>query len=289
MDTEASLEINQEKSVSQKKWSTSNKILSGVLLLIMWIIMAFNTQNADYYAYSVLYNGIAQFGMDFSSDSIEPGFRAVMYVCTFISSQYQIFLLIISTVLLSALLYVIRLFTTNVFLVLFLFFIFGFTSQAIQVRMFSALIFILLAFYHLTKLRGSKAIFKYIFFILVAGLFHNLAYFYLPFFIVKINKKITGYVTILSLLLFSIGQSYISSIFINTKYDAYFDRNSTSISHVVMFALFFSANLFLVHKLSKMNIYEKKVISLSSYIFSINMLASTSIVFLLIESVKYFV
>ena len=92
MDTEASLEINPRKECFKKKWSTSNKIFVwGVLLLIMWIIMAFNTQNADYYAYSVLYNGIVQFGMDFSSDSIEPGFRAVMYVCTFISSQYQIF------------------------------------------------------------------------------------------------------------------------------------------------------------------------------------------------------
>lgn len=281
---EYSIKNNSEKLIVKEEKSSSLDLLGTMLLgIFMWILMGFNTFNADYRAYELLYQKIATFGID-SDQNIEIGYRLLMKLSSNLSLNYQGFLIVTSFFCILAFSLLLRKITNEVFFSMLLFLIFGFFSSAIQIRNFIACIIIIFAIYIFLKLNGLKSYIYYVIIILIASLFHVTSLFYLLFILIKFDKKVifTGFI-ISTLVIFTLKNN-LQVYFSDTKFTMYLDpQASKGMATNVILLIYFFSNCYLVKRISTIDMKDNKT-HLSSMIFYINLLASVSFPLVMINN-----
>lgn len=178
------------------------------LLLSMWLLYALNTSIVDRIVYEQIYFGIY------------PNHEIVfMLLCNFfreLGLSYQHFFTILATMNLLLLYKTLNFYSTNIFPVLALFFIYPFMGVVVTLRFSCALMLALYATTILAEQLNLTSMIKYCAFILLASMFHYSAIFYLVFLFARL-KKYSIFVTIL-ILLFSLlcGYSNLPTIIINS-------------------------------------------------------------------------
>ena len=175
-----------------------NKVLTVIMLLFMWALLAFNTDNADYQSYKSIYQHIKA-GNLWVTTVDEEGF---IYLCRFSSAvlklNYQQFLLFYSTICTILFMVMVKLYTKNSNIVIALFMIYSYWCMVCQVRSYLATILAMIGLYFLFYRNGKLSMLLFFAFVIAGGFFHRTAWFFLPFFIVRITsmKKITIVTTV---------------------------------------------------------------------------------------------
>lgn len=233
---------------NQIHWTFSNRTLTLCALVCMWILMGFNNYNSDYYVYKQMFDITVINGFN-PDGNIEIGYRILMYLFSKITRDYTFFLCIISFILIGSLILIIRLFTTQVFQVIVLYFIYGFSINAIQIRNFFAMNLFMIGLYFLLKKKCHRNLLLYIFFVVLASLFHRVMLFYLVLICINLNiNKIYKISVFLSLGILFL-RNPIVQFFSESKYNTYLsETNNISIysGSNVLVLIYFVTNLFFV-------------------------------------------
>lgn len=173
-----------------------NKMLTAVMLVFMWILLAFNTGNADFQAYESIYANIAR-GDLWVTTVDEEGFIYLCYYCaSVLNLDYSQFLVLYSTICTLLFAVMVKLYTENSNIVIGLFIIYSYWCMICQVRSYLATILVLIGMYFLLYYDGKFSMLLFFTFVIVGGFFHRTAWFFLPFVLVrKTNMKTITIVT----------------------------------------------------------------------------------------------
>lgn len=168
-----------------------NKVLTVVMLLFMWALLAYNRDNADYQNYMNIYNNIRD-GNLWGTTVDEEGF---IYLCRFCSTvlrlDYYQFLVLYSTLCTVLFAVMVKLYTENSNIVIALFMIYSYWCMICQVRSYLATILAMIGLYFLFYHDGKMSWILFFAFVIAGGFFHRTAWFFLPFFVVKITNMKT--------------------------------------------------------------------------------------------------
>ena len=168
-----------------------NKVLTVVMLLFMWALLAYNRDNADYQNYMNIYNNIRD-GNLWGTTVDEEGF---IYLCRFCSAvlrlDYYQFLVLYSTLCTVLFAVMVKLYTENSNIVIALFMIYSYWCMICQVRSYLATILAMIGLYFLFYHDGKMSWILFFAFVIAGGFFHRTAWFFLPFFVVKITNMKT--------------------------------------------------------------------------------------------------
>lgn len=168
-----------------------NKVLTVVMLLFMWALLAYNRDNADYQNYMNIYNNIRD-GNLWGTTVDEEGF---IYLCRFCSTvlglDYYQFLVLYSTICTVLFAVMVKLYTENSNIVIALFMIYSYWCMICQVRSYLATILAMIGLYFLFYHDGKMSWILFFAFVIAGGFFHRTAWFFLPFFVVKITNMKT--------------------------------------------------------------------------------------------------
>jgi hypothetical protein len=170
---------------------SKNKVLTVVMLLFMWALLAYNRDNADYQNYMNIYNNIRD-GNLWGTTVDEEGF---IYLCRFCSTvlglDYYQFLVLYSTICTVLFAVMVKLYTENSNIVIALFMIYSYWCMICQVRSYLATILAMIGLYFLFHHDGKMSWILFFAFVIAGGFFHRTAWFFLPFFVVKITNMKT--------------------------------------------------------------------------------------------------
>lgn len=156
-----------------------------IMLLWMWILFAFNYNNADYIMYQQFYNGDPLATMK----NTEILFKISCEIAANIGLEYKTFIMIYSILPIIIIGKSIKKYTNNTNFVLGCYFIFPFLIDVVQIRHFMAMAIITYAFQFLLT-DNKKDIIKYILLNVVAIGFHSSAIVYLLFILAKkVNNR----------------------------------------------------------------------------------------------------
>lgn len=169
-----------------KKKST---LLSLLLFITLWILFGFNTENADYRFYELMFNGAINIP--------DRGFEFLLGFFNLIGFTYQQFLIVITLICYVIIFISIKRYTENLSYVMALYFIFPFMFDVVQIRNFIALTILLYGLQYLFT-NNKTDIFKYICFVLVASTIHFAFLFYLVLILVKFFSSWKKMLVILS-------------------------------------------------------------------------------------------
>lgn len=176
-----------------------SKMVFYLLLIWMWILYGWNTNNSDYYNYVFAYdNAEYLMGINF----YEVGYRWIVYTGKLLGLSYQQFLILVSGIGLSLISSTIKKYSKTPAFVLVLYLISTFFTNVVQVRSFLAVAVIIYAIRYLVD-GGKRGIITYVIFTFIATSIHFSALFYILFvFCQIINKRVLIIVT-LSITVFS--------------------------------------------------------------------------------------
>lgn len=173
-----------------------SKFVFFLSFVFLWILIAGNTHNPDLQAYKNIYYG--------DNRSIELGFVLLTKLFRNMNISFEAFVAIISFFCLVMTFTTIKLYTKNLNLVMGLYMIYPFVIDAIQLRNFIATSIVIFSIRYLLR-NNLKNKLKYVFFIILAGMMHQLFFFYLLFLLIDIKKRNTKIKVIVgSSLLFSV-------------------------------------------------------------------------------------
>lgn len=162
-----------------------NKLLTVIMLLFMWALLAFNTDNADFQNYINIYNNIRD-GNLWGTTVDEEGF---IYLCRFCSTvlkyDYHEFLILYSTICTVLFAVMVKLYSVNSNIIIGLFMIYSYWCMICQVRSYLATILALIGLYFLFYYDGKYSMLLFLAFVIAGGFFHRTAWFFLPFFLVR--------------------------------------------------------------------------------------------------------
>jgi hypothetical protein len=173
----------------------NTKILNVIFFIILWILFGFNNSNPDYLNYQRRYDNYLL--------NPEPGFRFIIKVFNDMGFNFQEFLLIISFISLFLIIKSIKNYTNKTYLVLFLYFVFPFFIDVVQIRNFLSMVIVFYSFKYLLSYKTIDLA-KYILLVILASTIHYSALFYLIFVIIQfVSLEKIILITILFVLLFS--------------------------------------------------------------------------------------
>ncbi|GKU31642.1 EpsG family protein [Clostridium folliculivorans] len=150
-----------------------------IIFIIMWILFAFNTGNADYDVYKMSYDSMSSFFND-------VGYNSLALVFSYFGVSYQMFLAFFSLIGLLLIANTVFEFSQQPTKVFFLYCIFPFFFDIVQIRNFMAMAIVIYAIRYLIKFNNKNFI-KYCLCILIASSFHTVALVYLIFLFVYIK------------------------------------------------------------------------------------------------------
>lgn len=167
-------------------YKRKSNVVFIMMLFWMWILFAFNYNNADYAMYEQLY-----INNDFATHNIEIFFRIICEIAIKIGLSYRTFIMFYSIIPIALIGTSIKKYTKNPSFALSCYFIFPFLIDIVQIRHFMAIAIITYAFQFLLS-DNKKDIYKYILLNFVAIGFHISAIAYLFFALAKKldNRKI---------------------------------------------------------------------------------------------------
>lgn len=173
-----------------------NKAVTVLFLLLYWILLGFNTGNADFEAYENIY---AQIGVGnlWGTSVDEEGFIYLMYFCSnTLHFTYPEFLIFFSTICTALLAVVAVLYSKNRNIVLGLFLLYSYWVMVVQIRSHLATLLALIGVYFLIYYNDKKSIALFFGFVLVSIFFHRSMVFFLPLCLVRfLDVKRTAIVT----------------------------------------------------------------------------------------------
>lgn len=214
-----------------------SKVLFLITFLLLWILVTFNYNNADYNMYQRLYN---LYGNSQGFMSSEILFQVFCKIGNFFGMSYRVFRAIYSTITIVLLANSFKHLTKNCSIVSGLYMIFPFLLDAVQIRHFMAIALVIYGLRFLVT-DNNKDIWKYIVCNILAIGFHYIAIFCLLFVILKFfeNKKILIFCIALDLILIiliisGIGVTILSYILPMEKVQAYFITNQYKTSFLIM-------------------------------------------------------
>lgn len=170
-----------------------DKKITKIMYAWMWILFAFNTNNADYNAYMRIYKNIVQ-GKQYTIDTYEKGYVFVCKLCgEILKLDYKVFVILIAllTMILFAMTITLYCKEINQNIVISLFMIFLYWIYICQYRSYISLLFVLIGIYWLYRKEGTIGNVGFFIFIFLGALFHTSALFFLILFFIKkidINK-----------------------------------------------------------------------------------------------------
>lgn len=203
-----------------------NKLVSIYICIILWILVGWQYNTADYYNYGVMFRQIASFSG--SAFAQEPLFYLLNYVVFHLNGSMQHVYIIGGAFAIVVLYIAISRFTNEQNYALSLLLISSYLLYAVQIRNFIALPFVILAIDSLTE--NHKNYLKFFVYIAVATGFHMSSLFYLLLvFLPKMKKKtliiytiavgILGYIVIVPVMnFFQSGRSIVYRLFSNDTY-----------------------------------------------------------------------
>lgn len=202
-----------------------SKVLFYTTFFLLWVLMAFNYNNADYNMYKNLYHLYGNSSELFSSEIL---FQILCKIGNYFDISYRVFIAIYSIIPVTLMAIAFRKLTKNSNLVVGLYMLFPFLLDAVQIRHFMAISIILFGIQFLIT-ENKKDIWKYLICNIIAIGFHYIAAFCLLFILVKFfeNKKILFFCITLDILLIvfivsGLGVSILSNILPSEKVQAYF-------------------------------------------------------------------
>ncbi len=159
-----------------------SKVVQLLSFTFLLILMAGNTYNNDYWAYSAEYiNGNDAYF------STEYGLKAIFWVGNLLGLSYQAFLFVVYACCLATHAFLALKMKANLHVYLCLYLVFGFITDTVVVRNFIALTFLTVALYMLYR---RKRIYSFLF-MAVAVLFHKTMLFYAPLLLINFRSKLT--------------------------------------------------------------------------------------------------
>lgn len=182
----------------------SRKWVTIAILLVMWILFAFNISNADYADYITIYNGIGS-GYDWALTKYEEGYILLCILgYRVLHLDYAHFMILVAFLCTTMLSFVVKLYTNNKKqnLVYSLFMVFMYWYMICQYRSYIAFLFVLIGIYILLNQDGVKSYIGFILFVLIGFMFHRSVILYLPFMVAKKKtmKDIMVYTPIIAIL-----------------------------------------------------------------------------------------
>ncbi|MBP3742142.1 MAG: EpsG family protein [Treponema sp.] len=185
-------------------------VISILILVFLWILFGFNTKTADSENYRFFYEALKDTNYVFG---LEPGFALFMRVSNKLKLNYTQFLCLYSFIGLCFFWNYIKRYSRNTPIVVFLYGLFPYFFQIIQIRFFMSSMISLWSFHFLIE-KKKKYIFNFVLFIFIATLFHVTAIFYLLMLLTLLPwNKIIKYemiIMIICLLILILGISIVS-------------------------------------------------------------------------------
>lgn len=244
--------------MTPKNLARPNKIFKNrfnfaysLMLLIMWIFFGWNTSNADFLNYKHIYDIINYSG---GYSGVEFGFEFVMKLSNYLGLSYYSFLKVYSLLGLLFITSSIKKYSNNSTLVLFLYLVYPYLLDVVQIRNFMAMAIMVYGIRFLVS-RDKKSSILYIISIMVASSFHYSALFYLVFLLVRIKKvkkifAISLFVIISGFLTSSVFSGLILNLLRLERYQVYF-VGSTSLYGKALFVFYFIASTILIYFIYK--------------------------------------
>lgn len=222
-----------------------SKVLFYLIFVLLIILFAGSTGNADQLAYMNNYTNIL-YGM--SDSSFEYGYQLLCKVCLILGMSYNQFLFIIAFTGLTLIASTIKLYTSNIAYVLALYFIYPFVWDTIQIRNFLAMSIIIYGSRFIISYK--KEYIKYFICVIIASLMHVTALFYISALLVvfKNTKKMLNIVSITacaSILLMPKILGY-TTIFTSTQKINAYTTTQTSLITKVCVIIYFAFSIILV-------------------------------------------
>ena len=247
-----------------------NKAVTVLFLLLYWILLGFNTGNADFEAYENIY---AQIGVGnlWGTTVDEEGFVYLMYFCNnILHFTYPEFLLLFSTICTALLAVVAVLYSKNRNIVLGLFLLYSYWVMVVQIRSYLATLLAFIGVYFLVYHDDKKSLALFFGFVLTAIFFHRSAVFFLPLCTIRfLDVKRTAILTsICSAVFLSVRLPFVASLMgmflsqekINNWLLSDRDRTLFSILMLVSIrTLYLLAVYFLYKSLKKNNYFFDKI------------------------------
>lgn len=160
----------------------SDKKYSVIMLIYMWLLFAFNAMNADYIAYTKIYDHIVKGNIKVIS-IYEEGYVFLCKLGGNLGMTYQQFMIMVSTIATMLFAVVIKLYSSNRFqnINISLFIIFSYWTMICQYRTYLAILLVLLGLYFLYTYNDRRGIVLFVLFVFLGGLFHRMAFLYILF------------------------------------------------------------------------------------------------------------
>lgn len=166
---------------------SSDKIITGLILLFMWILFAFNTQNGDYSNYIAIYNGIGN-GSAWALAQYEEGYIALCILgYRILKLDYANFMILVATITTLLLCLVVRLYSKNKQqnIVYILFMVFLYWMMICQYRSYISFLLTMIGIYFLIERDDWKGNVLFVLFVLLAFTFHRSSILYLLYLVAK--------------------------------------------------------------------------------------------------------
>lgn len=219
----------------------------------LWILFGWNYDNADYHNYESIYEAIELNG---SYPAVEPGFEALSKFFIYLDFNYDIFLIFYSLIGLFLIGSTIHKFTPNYNVVWFLYFIFPFMLDVVQIRNFMSMSIVVFSFRYLIN-DNKLNIFKFLICIIVASLFHTSSLFYILFLLVRFSIKKIVYICLVSSVflqfLIRSNSELMSSFFYSNKLEHYLVGQTSTVG-IFFFLVYLLFNLIIVVYIKKISI-----------------------------------
>lgn len=175
--------IVYKKPFIKCKYTYGSCFITNVIFILMWFIIGFNTDNADYtLGYCVPY-------YDLSQNYFETGYRYLNILGRTCGLTFFQFRLILMTVMLLLLCNSIKKYARFPVFVTILYMIYPLLLQSVQIRNALAAAIVI---YALRYLDENERCYKYLFFVFLAGSIHNISLIY--FLLVFTRKKTVSFV-----------------------------------------------------------------------------------------------
>jgi len=239
------------------------------LFFILWFLFAFNTENPDKKNYVFFFYALKKLKY---YAGLEPGFVFFIKITHKIGFEYQQFILLYSFIGLSLLFNFIVRYSKRPTAVILLFVLYPYFFQIVQIRYFFASCISIWGCHFLIDKKGHYNL-KYIFSIVVAGLFHISSVLYLVFLLVNLNyrylKKIIPIVFFTLIIGEYIGLNVLKSII--PKLEHYIsNKTGTRIATKLFFLFYYLVKIHISLFLKKRN---KKDENFSTFAIKANLIS----------------
>lgn len=181
----------------------NSKFIFLAFLALLWVLFVLCIDNPDLENYKIIYDHIDNLdsvGSYYMAMANESGFRLMYKICFALGMEYRAFLAVFAATGLAILGWCIWKYSENPNVVLFLYAVYPFTIDYVQIRSFMSMIIVLYALQYLIDDKKVSYI-KFTAGVLLASTMHVTALFYIVLIIVrKLSVKECWYISIIGIL-----------------------------------------------------------------------------------------